>query len=56
MRLIHLGIEGSASGAGRLRQFLRARSNNTTPRTILPHETESDAVLLVATLPSWETT
>src|ERR1700683_1141439 len=53
----HLGISGAASFAGRLRQLRRARARRRTPRAILPHDTESDAVLLVAaTLPSWETT
>src|ERR1700733_4121888 len=51
----HFGIVGSSPGRGRLRQLRRARASRATPRTIVPHDTESDAVLLVAaTLPSCE--
>src|SRR5580704_8361003 len=53
---IHFGMAGSSPGAGRFAQFLRASASSATPRTILPHDTESDAVLLVATLPSCATT
>src|ERR1700733_5135306 len=52
----HLGIAASSPAAGRLRQLRRANARSATPRTILPQDTESEAVLLVATLPSWETT
>ena len=53
---IHFGISGSTPGAGRLRQFRRASRTSAAPRTILPHDTESLAVVLVATLPSWAST
>ena len=53
----HFGMTGSAPGAGRLRQLRRARASMPTPRAMVPHDTESDAVLLVcATLPSCDTT
>src|ERR1700728_2824171 len=52
----HLGMVASSPGAGRLRQLRRANARSATPRTILPQDTESEAVLLVATLPSCETT
>ncbi len=48
----HVGIWGASPAPGRLRQLRRARRSRSTPRTILPHDTESDAVLLVATSPS----
>jgi len=47
-----LGHLAGAPGAGRFRQLRRARARSPTPRAILPHDTESAAVLLVATLPS----
>ena len=53
---IHFGIAGSSPGAGRFRQLRRPSASSATPRTILPHETESAAVLLVATLPSCAST
>src|SRR5258708_30639420 len=52
----HFGRAGSSPGAGRFRQLRRAMASSTTPRAILPHDTESDAVVLVATLPSCDRT
>src|SRR6185437_1966286 len=48
----HLGISGWSPGRGRLRQLRRAKDSRRRPRAILPHDTESEAVVLVATLPS----
>ena len=56
MVAIHFGISGSVPSGGRLRHWRRARSTRATPSTILPHETESLAVVLVATFPSCEST
>ncbi len=53
---IHLGISASAPGAGRLRHWRLASSKKPAPSAIFPHETESDAVELVATLPSCAST
>src|ERR1700735_1975994 len=53
----HFGMTGSVPGAGRFRQLRRARASMPTPNAMVPHDTDSDAVLLVwGTLPSGDTT
>ena len=47
---IQFGLSGSVPGLGRLRQLRTASSRNKRPRTILPQEIVSEAVLVVGLL------